>query len=73
MVEPLIKRSNISERSTYSDYEDVLRSDFLYACAYCGVTEKEFPDFEIDHYRPVASFLPEDKNIADKLVLSYLQ
>ncbi|HEY2919119.1 MAG TPA: HNH endonuclease [Candidatus Binatia bacterium] len=47
-------RSNVPQKSHYSEYCDELRLDFWFACAYCTIGEIEGLGigFETDHYVP---------------------
>ncbi len=58
MGRPLIVRGQPAQRSTYSQYRDEVRHDFLCVCAYCDLAEHEATGitFEIDHYWPQKPF-----------------
>lgn len=51
---PVVIRRDVPRKTKYSDYQDDLRIDFIYSCAYCTITEIEATaiGFEIDHYLP---------------------
>jgi hypothetical protein len=51
---PLVVRSEVPVGLPYNDYREYLRSDFIYACAYCTLMEYEAGGrrFTIDHYVP---------------------
>ena len=50
----LVQRSQVGQVKHYNEYIVQLRTDFLYSCAYCTITEAEAAgiNFTIDHYRP---------------------
>lgn len=50
----LVERSVVPSGLPYSDYKEYLRDDFIYACAYCTITEFEAQGMRmtIDHYEP---------------------
>jgi uncharacterized protein (TIGR02646 family) len=54
----IIARSEVNPEKDYHKYQDALRFDFCYACAYCLITEIEATGigFEIDHYKPKKQF-----------------
>lgn len=54
----LQSEANFLQKKDYHKYQDVLRFDFYYACAYCSITEIEATGigFEIDHYFPKEKF-----------------
>lgn len=54
----LINRSNVPAQKDYRQYQEALRCDFWYACAYCSMTEIESAGigFQIDHYCPKDAF-----------------
>ena len=56
-------RSQVPLKSNYIDYQQDLRRDFWYSCAYCSVTEIEAQGigFQIDHYLSQATH-PDLKN-----------
>jgi len=49
---PRVTRSAVPPGLPYKDYRPYLRTDFLYSCAYCTITESEAQGirFTIDHY-----------------------
>lgn len=49
-----IFRSDVQKRRDYRDYQENLREDFWFSCAYCNISEMEALaiGFEIDHYLP---------------------
>src|SRR5437867_7422435 len=51
---PVVVRKDVLQRANYRDYQDDLREDFLFSCAYCALTETEAQGigFNIDHYMP---------------------
>jgi hypothetical protein len=50
----LITRSAVKPATRYQDYQEYLRWDFWFSCAYCDITEIEASgiSFETDHYEP---------------------
>lgn len=54
----IVVRSDAVPQKDYHSYQDLLRSDFCYACAYCSITEIEAAGigFQIDHYYPKQAF-----------------
>lgn len=50
----LVVRSDVVPGKPYREYRQVLRHDFRYQCAYCGMTEREAQGIRmtIDHYEP---------------------
>jgi hypothetical protein len=48
----LVVRTPVALKQDYGDYEDELRVDFWYSCAYCSICEAEAQGlaFGIDHY-----------------------
>lgn len=56
-VSPLVVRSIVQPKRSYKDYEEDLRWDFFYSCAYCNTMEFEAQGFSfaIDHYLPQVS------------------
>jgi 5-methylcytosine-specific restriction endonuclease McrA len=50
----LIERSEVPANRPYNEYKETLRVDFIYACAYCTMTEFEAQGIRmtIDHYEP---------------------
>src|SRR5262245_30562116 len=52
--ELFVVRTTVPVGLEYGDYRQYLRTDFLFSCAYCTVTEFEASGirFTIDHYEP---------------------
>ena len=50
----LIERSKVTPNLPYNQYRENLREDFIFACAYCTITEFEAQGIRmtIDHYEP---------------------
>ena len=50
----LVQRTAVGQVKHYNEYIGQLRTDFVYSCAYCTITEAEAAgiNFTIDHYRP---------------------
>jgi len=50
----LVVRSSVFSGLRYPEYQEQLRFDFWYSCAYCTICEVEATGigFEIDHYEP---------------------
>jgi hypothetical protein len=67
----IIVRTEVPLEKDYHKYQDVLRFDFCYACAYCSITEIEATGigFEIDHYNPKDNF-PQLKSDYSNLMWS---
>jgi 5-methylcytosine-specific restriction endonuclease McrA len=65
----LIERSKVTPNLPYSEYKETLREDFIYACAYCTITEFEAQGIRmtIDHYEPQTA-RPELTNEYDNLM-----
>jgi uncharacterized protein (TIGR02646 family) len=51
---PVVVRSSVPAKASYQDYQQELRLDFWFSCAYCSIGEIEATtiSFEIDHYEP---------------------
>ena len=51
---PLVVRTVVLPRPSYTDYKVELRYDFYFSCAYCNMAEHEATAirFTIDHYEP---------------------
>lgn len=49
-----VVRSAVGTATTYREYQEPLRVDFWFSCAYCTITEIELGgrSFGIDHYEP---------------------
>lgn len=67
----LVVRSDVPAMASYSEYRPMLRNDFFFCCAYCGLAEFEASGiaFQIDHYEPV-SFRPDLENFYANLLYS---
>lgn len=54
----LVARSDVHPEKDYHQYQEALRWDFWYACAYCAMTEIEATGigFQIDHYHAKEKF-----------------
>ncbi|MCK5690167.1 hypothetical protein KAI87_12895 [Myxococcota bacterium] len=55
---PVVVRSDVPQKSNYSNYREEVRHDFYYSCAYCSMmeTEAQAIGFNIDHYLPQVHF-----------------
>jgi 5-methylcytosine-specific restriction endonuclease McrA len=63
VVSTLVQRSEVPQKRHYGNYLQELRIDFIYSCAYCGITEFEAQGIRmtIDHYEP-RRFYPKLEN-----------
>ena len=64
-----MQRGTVDQVKHYNESAGQLRTDFLYSCAYCTITEAEAAgiNFTIDHYRPRRSH-PELEKSYDNLM-----
>ena len=66
----ITRRPNVTKRSPYGEYLDILREDFGGICGYCGKSEYVTKNaFEIDHFIP-KKYAPELEDTYSNLVYS---